>query len=246
MELSGRTALITGAGAVGGIGAEISRVLAAEGASVIVSGRDLARGEQVVREINESGGKARFALADLTSIDQIVGLAKDAGDVDILVNNAALLAMGPTVDQDVESFDQLFQVNVRAAYFLTAKLAPAMVARGSGSIINVGSMAGELALLGTSVYGATKAALHSLTRSWADEWSASGVRVNAISPGVVASEFVSGALGPDMLEFVRQEVPNKRVGTTNEIAQAVLFLASDKSSYINGATIAIDGGRSIK
>ncbi|MGW1506687.1 SDR family NAD(P)-dependent oxidoreductase [Streptomyces mirabilis] len=246
MELADKTALITGAGAAGGIGAEIARVLAAEGAFVVVSGRDVARGEEVVKEITAKGGKARFELADLSNLDEVTRLAGEAGPVDILVNNAAALAVGPTGDLDDNTFDQLFQVNVRATYFLTVALAPAMVAKGAGSIINISSLAGKIALPGASAYGATKAAIDSLTRSWADEWSASGVRVNAIAPGIVNSEFVHGALGSEMLEALRQEVPNKRIGTTNEIAQAALFLASDKSSYITGATIAVDGGRGIR
>ncbi|MFF2996652.1 SDR family NAD(P)-dependent oxidoreductase [Streptomyces sp. NPDC057950] len=246
MELKNKTALITGAGAVGGIGAEIARVLAEAGASVVVSGRHAARGEEVVKEVVDKGGNARFVLADLENLDDVARLAQEAGAVDILVNNAAALTMGPTVEQELEGYERVFDVNVRATYFLTAKIAPAMVAKGEGSIINLSSLAGKLAMPGMSVYGATKAAIESLTRNWAEEWSASGVRVNAIAPGTVNSEFVSGALGAEVFEFLRQEVPNKRIGTTNEIAQAVLFLASDKSSFITGATIAVDGGRTIR
>jgi NADP-dependent 3-hydroxy acid dehydrogenase YdfG len=177
MELADKAALITGAGAVGGIGAEIARVLADEGAFVVVSGRDVARGEEVVKEFTAKGGQARFELADLSNLDEVTRLAGAAGSIDILVNNAAALAVGPSGDLDDNTFDQLFQVNVRATYFLTTELAPAMVAKGAGSIINISSLAGKIALPGASAYGATKAAIDSLTRSWANEWSASGVRV---------------------------------------------------------------------
>jgi len=133
MQLQNKTALITGAGAKGGIGAAIASLFAREGAHVVVSGRDAQRGEQAVAEITSAGGNARFVLADLSDLGDVARLAQEAGDVDVLVNNAAVFPFGPTVEQDATSYDEVFATNVRAPYFLTAALAPKMLAKGSGS-----------------------------------------------------------------------------------------------------------------
>ncbi|MFJ8613568.1 SDR family NAD(P)-dependent oxidoreductase [Streptomyces sp. NPDC093675] len=245
LELAGKSALVTGAGAVGGIGAEIARALAREGVSVVVSGRDVPRGEAVVKEILAEGGSVRFVPADLRDVNDVGRLADEAGPVDVLVNNAAALTMGPMVDQGLAAYEESFAVNVRAPYFLTAALAPAMLAKGEGSVINISSLAAKIAMPGMSVYGATKSALEGLTRSWAAEFADTGVRVNALGLGTVDSEKASSVLGEAVFEQLRLATPNRRIGTATEIAQAVLFLASPRSSFVTGATIAIDGGRTI-
>jgi NAD(P)-dependent dehydrogenase (short-subunit alcohol dehydrogenase family) len=242
MELEHKTALITGAGATGGIGAAAARLFADEGADVVIAGRNAERAEEVVRDIVGSGGSARFVLGDLADLADVRRIADEAGDVDILVNNAAAITTGPTVDQDVESFDESFATNVRAPYFLTAALAPKMVANGGGSIVNVSTMVATIGLAGMSVYGATKSALESLTRAWAAEFGGSGVRVNAVAPGPTRSDKVMGAMG-EAAEQLGQGTPLARMASTAEIAQVVLFLASDRSSYVTGATFAADGGR---
>lgn len=240
MQLSNRVALVTGS--TSGIGAETARLFASEGAEVVVTGRHPQRGERVVQAICDAGGRARFIEADLTDRDAIHRVTEEAGDVDILVNNAAAFPRGPTVGQDADSFDLAFEANVRAPYFLTALLAPRMLARGRGSIVNVSTMAATIGMPGLSVYGATKAALESLTRTWAAEFAGSGVRVNCVAPGPTATDGVIARrgssrddLGPTTL-LARSAAPL-------EIAHAILFLASDRSSYITGATLAADGGR---
>ncbi|HEX3873437.1 MAG TPA: SDR family oxidoreductase [Solirubrobacteraceae bacterium] len=242
MELENKTALITGAGATGGIGAATARLFAREGATVVISGRDADRGARVVAEIDAAGHTARFVLADLTDLVAVRRLADDAGDVDILVNNAAAFAVGPTVDQDSASFDESFDANVRGPYFLTAALAPRMFAKGAGSIVNVSTMAARIGLPGMSVYGATKSALESLTRTWAAEFAPAGVRVNAVAPGPTRSDKVVGLMG-DAAEQLGRTTPLARMASTSEIAQVILFLASDRSSYVTGATLRADGGR---
>jgi NAD(P)-dependent dehydrogenase (short-subunit alcohol dehydrogenase family) len=236
-DLEGLGALVTGA--TSGIGRAAAEELGRQGAEVVVHGRDADRGSAVADAITAAGGKARFVAADLTDPAQVDHLAEQAGQVDVLVNNAGFSWFGPTGDLDLETFDRLFAANVRSAYFLVAALAPKMAARGSGSIISLGSMAGQIGLAGGAAYSATKATLAAMTRSWAAEFSPSGVRVNAIAAGPVLT---SGA-APDRIEARGATTLLARPAQPAEIASVIAFLASPKASYMTGAVIAVDGGR---
>jgi NAD(P)-dependent dehydrogenase (short-subunit alcohol dehydrogenase family) len=237
-DLEGLTALVTGA--TSGIGKAAAEELGRRGAEVIVHGRDPARGAAVVETIANEGGKARFVAADLSEPAQLDDLVEQAGTVDILVNNAGIsLPAGPTADVDVAAFDRIFAANVRAPFFLVAALAPVMAARGSGSIINVGSQAGSVGMSGIAAYSGTKGALASMTRSWAAEFSPAGVRVNAVAAGPVYTPIQPR----ETAEAVGAGTIVGRVAQPDEIASAIAFLASPKASYITGAVVAVDGGR---
>ena len=238
-ELAAPVALVTGA--TSGIGREVARKLAADGFSVLVHGRDAARGAEVVDEIIAGGGHARFAAADLTDAADIERLAAEAeaADVDVLVNNAGFSWFGPTADLAPATFDAMFAANVRSAYFLVAAIAPLMAKRGTGAIINLGSMAGQIGLAGGAAYSATKAALASLTRSWAAEFSPQGVRVNTVAPGPA---YTDGAV-PERTAALGTTTLLGRAAEASEIADVIAFLASPKAAYITGAVIAADGGR---
>jgi NAD(P)-dependent dehydrogenase (short-subunit alcohol dehydrogenase family) len=194
------------------------------------------------------GGAAAFAAADLGSpagIRELAGAARAiaGGTPDILVNNAAMLiAPGPTAEIGADVIDAALAVNIRAAILLTGLIAPGMAARGSGAIVNLGSVNGLIGMGGSALYSATKAAMHSLTKSWADEYGPAGVRVNTVAPGPTATgrtaEFA------DRIAPIIGRAPSRRASGTHEVAAAVAFLASDEASGINGATLSVDGGLS--
>ncbi|MDO9408290.1 SDR family NAD(P)-dependent oxidoreductase [Patulibacter sp.] len=239
LTLQNTTALITGA--TSGIGRETALLLAADGAHVVVTGRDADRGAETVAAIGAAGGTARFVAADLGDVDDVRRLASAVGEIDVLVNNAGLFPFAATADLDPATFDDTFAVNVRGAYFLTAAIAPGMAERGRGSIVNVTTMVDEFGLPGTAAYGASKAALVSLTRTWAAEFGPSGVRVNAVSPGPTRTEGTV-AMG-DGLDQLASTTPLGHPADAVEIARVIAFVASPRASYVHGAVVAADGGR---
>jgi NAD(P)-dependent dehydrogenase (short-subunit alcohol dehydrogenase family) len=243
--LTGRTALVTGS--TSGLGAGIAVALAEAGAHVVVTGRTRERGTQVVDRIRSTGGTADFLAVDFSAgaaaITDLAAAATEAagGHVDILVNNAAtLLQPAPTAEVAVDAISEAFGVSVIAPFVLTGLLAPAMVHRGDGAIVNIGSISGIIGADGSALYGATKAAVHSLTKSWAAEYGPAGVRVNAVAPGPIAterSEEYAEAVAP-----VLNRLPSGRMSTVAEVAAAVVFLAGPHAGNIHGAILSVDGG----
>ncbi|MBW4721293.1 SDR family NAD(P)-dependent oxidoreductase [Saccharothrix obliqua] len=242
MELHNKLALITGA--TSGIGRETAKLFARQGATVVVHGRDAERGAKLVAEIEGDGGRARFVSADLTTLDGARALAADAGPVDILVNNAGIYPFAATVDQSREGFQEMFELNVLGPFHLTAALAPGMVAKGAGTIVNVSTSATVSAVPGSAAYSATKAALESLTRTWAAEFGPSGIRVNALAPSATKTDRVLNDFGP-VADVVAESTALKRLAEVREMAEIILFLASERSSYITGELIMADAGRTV-
>ena len=244
-RVSGRTALVTGSTA--GLGVAIAKALAASGAFVVVSGRNKSRGDTVVADIRSAGGDGAFVAADLGAgaeeIRRMAATATEAagGHLDILVNNAATLLMPtPTADISDQLLRDAFAVNVFAPFLLTGVVAPQMARKGRGAIVNIGSIRGLRGSSGSAIYGANKAIIHSFTKSWADEYGPSGVRVNAVAPGPIATERQREFA--DHLEPVLARLPSRRMSTPEEVAAAVVFLASDDAANIHGAILSVDGG----
>ncbi len=236
MELTEYKALITGGTA--GIGFESARLLTQEGATVIITGRDTSRGEDAAATI---GGDTRFVQADMADIESVNALVAQCKGVDIVVNNAGSFPAALTVDQDVAVFERVINTNVRGAYFLVAGLVPAMLQRGRGSIVNVTTMAAFKGIPAASTYSASKAAVESLTRTWAAEFGPQGVRVNSVAPGPPRTLGVAAEWG-ESNEDLGRALPLGRTAHASEIAEAVLFLASPRSSFITGSTLHADGG----
>ena len=244
--MSIKTALITGS--TSGIGRATALKLARNSVRVVVSGRDARRGQDVVEMIRSEGNEAYFIPADLIDAQSAVELAANAtevagGAIDILVNNAAIGTGGPTAGTEESTFDAVLATNLKAPFYLVANIAPAMAARGSGAIVNVSTLAAQVALPGLSVYGASKAALDLLTKSWAAEFGPAGVRVNSVSPGPTRTPG-SESLG-EYLQQLAAQAPLGFVANPEDIAAAIAFLVSDEARFVTGTVLDVNGGRTI-
>ncbi len=245
-RLQGRTALVTGS--TSNIGRATATAFAAEGAHVVVSGRDEQRGAAVVEAIRAAGGRADFVRADLDGTSASSrdlaerALAVLGGRVDVLVNNAGIFPGHTTADADDALVDRVLGVNLKAPFFLTQALAPSMAAAGGGVVINLGSWVARLAVPSSPLYAASKGAVETLTRVWSAELAAQNIRVNAISPGVIRSA--------DSAEHV-VEIGNRMMAGTpaggaggpEAVAAAAVYLASDDAAFVHGTVLDVDGGR---
>ena len=243
IDLAGRTALVTGA--TSGIGRAAAVALGGAGAHVLVVGRDITRGAATVRSIVDAGGSAEFLGSDLSSARGARELAVDAlrcGQVDVLVNNAAIFPFGTTAAVPDEVVDAVMTLNVQAPHILVGTLAPAMVQRRHGAIVNVTAVNAERASAVSGLYGSSKAALNLLTKAWAVEYGHAGVRVNAVSPGLTHTDGTEPLR--EMLDAQGMKAPLGRAAEPDEIAAAITFLASDLASFITGAVVPVDGGLS--
>lgn len=241
----GKTVLVTGG--TGGIGRAVSEAFGKAGAHVLITGRNAGYGEDLARRLQVDGVSVTFIRADLSgggvAVRELASRALEAagGTVDILVNNAAALVAGQSMlDATEEQIDEALAINVKVPFLLTAALVPAMILKGRGVVVNMGSMNGTVGMSIAALYGATKAGLHSLTKSWAAELASQGVRVNTVAPGPTLTEL--NEVSWPMQHAFTAGFPDGRPGTAAEVASAVLFLASDDAAHIHGATLPVDGG----
>ncbi|MEV7996360.1 SDR family oxidoreductase [Streptomyces sp. NPDC086077] len=245
-RLRDKTALVTGS--TSNIGLAIAEAFAAEGAHVVVSGRNQERGAQAADKIRAAGGRADFLVADLDGSKQasqdLADRAREilGGRIDILVNNAGIYPAPGTVATDEKTFDEVYAVNVKAPFFLTAAVVPAMQEAGSGVVINLGSWIARLGVPLGALYSSTKGAVETLTRAWAAEFGPTGVRVNAVSPGVILPPAPEGS-EPHAGEIMMKGTPAGGVGTPDAVAQAVVWLASEEAAFVHGTVVDVDGGR---
>lgn len=245
-DLTGKIAIVTGASR--GIGAEIARLLAAHGAHTIVSSRKQADCQTVVDEIVAAGGSAEAVACHIGELEQIEALfafvSQKHGRLDVLVNNAATNPFfGPILDTDPSIFQKTVDVNIRGYFYMSSHGARLMAVSGGGSIINVASVNGVVPGFQQGIYSITKAAVISMTKAFAVECAESGVRCNALLPGLTDTKFASVLVNtPAILKQALAHVPMRRVAQPSEMAGAALYLASDAASYTTGAVLNVDGG----
>lgn len=248
-RLTGKVAIITGAGS--GIGREAAKLFAVEGAIVIVADRDGAAAERVTAEIKESGGKAQAAKLDVSDETGVKALidatARDHGRLDILVNNAGYGFAGTVVDTSEVDWDALMAVNVKGVFFGCKHAIPVMARQGGGAIVNTASAVANIGITDRAAYVASKGAVAALTRAMALDHVGANIRVNCVAPGTIESPYFADIFAKSenaagLRRALESRQPMERLGKPIEIARAMLFLASEESSFCTGTTLFADGG----
>ena len=242
-KLDGKVAIVTGA--TSGMGRDSAKLFAAEGAKVVVCGRNEERAKAVVDDIKAAGGEAIYVIVDMANLDEVPKIfdatMEEYGTVDVLFNNAGVLSMSPLMDVTLDEWTKVFNVNVTSALILTQLVAKVMKEKGKGTIVNTCSVASFGAHHGFAAYVDSKHAMMGLTRSMAWELGPE-IRCNGIAPGLIHTAMVDSIGGPGALQQMIDQCPVKRCGQPEDIANLALFLASDDSSFIDGQIIKADGG----
>jgi NAD(P)-dependent dehydrogenase (short-subunit alcohol dehydrogenase family) len=243
--LSGKIALVTGA--TRGIGKGIAECMAEAGAHVIVSGRDPEVAEAVAKELRDAGGLVSAHTADLADEAQVGALIprvlEQHGGLDILVNNAGIDEERPALDYPLDSWRRIIQLNLEVPFRLSQAAAPHFLAKGAGVIINISSVFGLVGAATECAYASAKHGLTGLTKVLALEWSSKGIRVNAIAPGLIQTDMTRSIWQADnAARAIKKFIPQGRIGLPRDIGGAAVFLASDAASFIQGETLAVDGG----
>jgi NAD(P)-dependent dehydrogenase (short-subunit alcohol dehydrogenase family) len=245
-DLSGRVALVTGGG--GGLGTLVAKTLAGAGAKVALLARSQDACERTAETIRQEGGQAFICTADVTDAEQIgravASVAKEAGPIDILVNNAGVTSPKSFMDLDIETWDRIMDVSAKGAFICMRAVAPSMMERRSGVIINMGSILSTRGLANRSAYCAAKAALANLTRAAAVEFGPYGINVNALAPTVIVTDLNRELVQtqPQLYQAIIDRTPLGRLGELEDLRGAVLFLASPASAFVTGQILHVDGG----
>jgi NAD(P)-dependent dehydrogenase (short-subunit alcohol dehydrogenase family) len=249
-RLAGKVALVTGAAS--GLGAETARRLAREGAAVMLSDLSIGDGEAITADIIASGGRAAFIAHDVTSEDDwtaaVAGTTTVFGRLDILVNNAGIVGNQlELMTHSLADWRRILAVNLDGVFLGMRAVGPVMAGQGGGSIINLSSIMGKVAMPNVTAYAASKGGVLMLTKAAAVEWAPLGIRVNSVHPGFIDTPMVANALhaaenGNEMRSTIMAAHPLGRLGVPREIADAVVFLASDEASFMTGAELVVDGG----
>lgn len=245
-DLHGRTALVTGASR--GLGRHFALTLARAGADLVVTARNVEALEGVVAEIRELGRTALplpLEVTEKASIDALARNVSSSANVDILVNNAGCNVRKPALEVTWDDWNRVLDTNLRGAFFVAQALVPGMLSRGYGRVINIGSLTAVFGYAGIGPYFASRGGMKQLTMSLADEWGAHGITVNCLAPGWFKTDQTAALYeNPEWLAYLNDRLPLKRPGKTEELEGALLFLASDASTYVTGQTLLVDGGMS--